>query len=515
MDVLGLVDIPSWIFTILLFILTLYLYTLWKHTLWRRLGVPGPIPFPILGSIKDLAVKGVSKTDQDLVPKYGSVVGVYNGTIPVLLVTDTDLIKEIFIKEYQTFTNRVLILKTDDLLDSMITAAEDDHWKFIRSTMTPTFTSGKLKNMLPMILRCCDDLVNNINGKLEQNDTVEMTEVFGGFTLDVIASTAFGLQVNSQKEPDNEFVTNTKKTLTDSVVKPYFVIVMIFPFLKNLMGTLFKAPVFGEGSEDFFRNIVQQLVAERKSNSNSHFRDFIQLMLNSHKDKTKEKENGRIDELGGLDFSEYKNRGMNENEILTNSMVFFGAGFDTTKTTLSFAAYVLALHPDMQERLFTEIDNELGKSPPTYDSLPNMKYLEMFLAEVLRLYAAVPRINRRAKSDITVNGMFIPKDTDVTIPISALHRNPKYWPEPEKFDPERFTDENKATRPMYSYLPFGLGPRVCIGMRLALIETKYALISTVQNFKFVVGSKTEIPMPLEKGFITRPLNGIHLKIEKR
>ncbi|CAG2240592.1 CYP3A [Mytilus edulis] len=460
-------------------------------------------------------IMGVSKTDQDLVPKYGSVVGVYNGTIPVLLVTDTDLIKEIFVKEYQTFTNRVLILKTDDLLDSMITAAEDDHWKFIRSTMTPTFTSGKFTSMLPMILRCCDDLVDNINGKLEQNDTVEMTEVFGGFTLDVIASTAFGLQVNSQKEPDNEFVTNTKKTLTDSVVKPYFVIVMIFPFLKNLMGTLFKAPVFGEGSEDFFRNIVQQLVAERKSNSNSHFRDFIQLMLNSHKDKTKEKENGRIDELGGLDFSEYKNRGMNENEILTNSMVFFGAGFDTTKTTLSFAAYVLALHPDMQERLFTEIDNELGKSPPTYDSLPNMKYLEMFLAEVLRLYAAVPRINRRAKSDITVNGMFIPKDTDVTIPISALHRNPKYWPEPEKFDPERFTDENKATRPMYSYLPFGLGPRVCIGMRLALIETKYALISTVQNFKFVVGSKTEIPMPLEKGFITRPLNGIHLKIEKR
>lgn len=487
-------------------------YTVWKHSTWRRLGVRGPTPFPFLGCLKDIGTKGFIKADMDYVEKYGNIVGIYTGTLPSLLITDPDMIKEVFIKEYQTFTNRVSIFKPDELMSDMITVAEDDHWKFIRSTMTPTFTTGKLKNMVPTIQRCCGDLVKDILSQTNDEHIVEMKTVCERFTMDVISSTAFGLNINKDKELNKEFVSYAKKTITTNLIKPYFIAVLVFPFLKNIMGSLFKAPLFGEGAEAFFRNVITQLLSERKASDNKHFCDFIQLMLNAHKDTDK---GGEISELGGRDFSQYKNRGLTENEILVNSIVFFAAGFDTTSNAITFAVYELARNSSMQDRLIVEIDREIGKDLPSYESLPKMQYLDMFLSEVLRLYAAATRINRAAKNDITVKGVFIPKGTDVTLPIPALHRNPKYWPDPETFDPERFTDENKAKRPLHAYLPFGLGPHVCIGMRLALIEAKLALINMLQSFRFLSCDKTEVPIQLEKGFLIRPLNGVYLQIQKR
>lgn len=512
MEILGLINIPSWLLTVFLLFLTLYLYTAWKHSLWRRLGVPGPTPFPFLGVLKDAIQKGILKNDVELVKKYGRFFGTYNGTIPQLYVSDPDLIKELFIKESQTFTNRVLILKTDELLDNMITGAVDDHWKFLRSTMTPTFTTGKLKAMVSMVQRCCNDLVGNIISKNVDGQDVDMKEVCSGYTMDVIATTAFGLQVNSQKEPNNAFVVNARKVVSTNLFRVYFILVLVFPFLKDIMGSLFTAPVMGEGCREFFQAIVSQLIEERRKTSNNNYRDFIQLMLNAHKDADTE---ASTEENGLSDMSKYKNRGMTESEILSNSMIFFGAGFDTTANTLAFAVYRLALHPDIQDKLHEEIDTELGKGSPSYDILNNLPYLDKFLNEVLRMYAAATRINRHAKKDITVQGHFIPKGTDVTVPIAALHRDPEYWPDPEKFDPERFSEENKAKRPMYSFLPFGLGPRNCIGMRLALLEAKFAIISMVQNFRFSPCEKTEIPIVLDPSFLVRPKNGVYLKIEKR
>ncbi|OPL20960.1 cytochrome 3a11 p450, partial [Mytilus galloprovincialis] len=144
-----------------------------------------------------------------------------------------------------------------------------------------------------------------------------------------------------------------------------------------------------------------------------------------------------------------------------------------------------------------------------------MDYLDRVFSETLRLYAPGGRTDRHVEKDMTVNGYKIPKNAEIMIPIHAIHRDPEFWGEPDKFDPERFTPENKAKRHPYCYLPFGHGPRSCIGMRLAQVEAKYALVYILQHYRFKTCTETEIPIQLTKGGVTKPVNDIKLKLESR
>lgn len=509
MEILGLINVPYWILTLLLVCLTLYLYTVWRHGIWRRLGIPGPKPYPFLGLLKQLPVDGFGPTDYNLIQKYGRVVGVYQGTRPTLLVSDPDLIRDIFIKEFSNFTNRSDVIKPDEFTSHAINIARDDYWKFLRSKISPTFTSGKLKNMMPLVQRCCTDLVENIRQQAQGDLAVDMKEIASGFTMDVISSTAFGLQVNSQKEKDNQFVKYARKAMRSDVNAIFFLICMTFPFMKEIMAKLFKTPTFG-GVEDFFKQVVSDIVKDRKENPRE-YKDFIELILeDTRKDVSDDPET-----KGDKGVWRFQSRALTEEEIAVNSLLFFAAGFDTTSSAISFAAYCLATHQDLQDKLIEEVDSLIGKNIPSYEVVMKMEYLEKFVSEVLRIYPPATRFFREAKDDITMNGWFIPKGTDVTGPIYALHRDPEYWPDPETFDPERFTEENKATRHPYAYLPFGLGPRICVGMRLALLQTKMSIVNMLQHYRFMTCDQTEIPVILEKGFLTRAQNGIKLKVEAR
>uniref|UniRef100_A0A8D2DS30 unspecific monooxygenase n=1 Tax=Sciurus vulgaris TaxID=55149 RepID=A0A8D2DS30_SCIVU len=153
----------------------------------------------------------------------------------------------------------------------------------------------------------------------------------------------------------------------------------------------------------------------------SHRVDFLQLMINSQNSK---------------DTEPYK--GLSDLELVAQSIIFIFAGYDTTSSTLSFIIYTLATHPEVQKKLQQEIDAALpNKAPVTYDVLFEMEYLDMVVNETLRLYPVIERIVRVCKKDVEINGVFIPKGTVVAVPIYSLHQNPKYWPEPEKFSPER------------------------------------------------------------------------------
>ncbi|XP_062621095.1 cytochrome P450 3A19-like, partial [Saccostrea cucullata] len=201
-------------------------------------------------------------------------------------------------------------------------------------------------------------------------------------------------------------------------------------------------------------------------------------------------------------------------EIIANCLLFFFAGYETTANTLSFFVYLLALHPDIQQRVYNEIVSELGDEEPGYDNIGKLQYMEMCINETMRMYPVAARTDRTCVQDTEVNGLKIPKGMQIAIPIWILHHSEKLWEDPEKFDPERFSAENKAKMNPYKFMPFGYGPRICIGKRLALIEIKVAMTKLLRQFVLSTCSKTNIPPKLTNRGLTKP-ETMCLKVTER
>jgi cytochrome P450 len=159
-------------------------------------------------------------------------------------------------------------------------------------------------------------------------------------------------------------------------------------------------------------------------------------------------------------------------------VTIFFAGHETTAATMSWAFYLLSQHPEIEERVRAEIKSVLNGRVPTFADLPKFVYLQQVLHEVLRLYPSAYMFAREAVTDDLLDGYPVPAKTLIFISPFVTHRDPKYWPDPERFDPERFTPEQVASRPRHSYYPFGEGPHVCIGNNFALMEMQLMLAMT-------------------------------------
>ncbi|RZC38786.1 p450 domain containing protein, partial [Asbolus verrucosus] len=193
--------------------------------------------------------------------------------------------------------------------------------------------------------------------------------------------------------------------------------------------------------------------------------------------------------------------GLTMNDVAAQSFVFFLAGFETSSTLMTFTLYELARNQDIQQRLRDEINTVLAKHDGkiTYDSIQEMKYMNQVIDESLRMYPPASLTNRKCVKDYKVpdDDITIEKGTSVIIPILGIHYDEEYYPNPEKFDPERFTEENKNSRHPYAHLPFGEGPRNCIGMRFGLMQAKVGLTSMIRNFQFTVSRKTKEPLKMQ------------------
>ncbi|KAK3789005.1 hypothetical protein RRG08_039613, partial [Elysia crispata] len=196
------------------------------------------------------------------------------------------------------------------------------------------------------------------------------------------------------------------------------------------------------------------------------------------------------------------------------AFIFLLAGYDTVSTVMSFTLFLLAENPDCCSRLQQEIDEKLGKCMPTYENMQDLTYMDMCLNEAMRLYPIGFQLDRVCNEDIVVCGVHIPKGMTVSFPVFSIHRDPDIWPDPMKFDPDRFSPENKLQRHPYAHLPFGQGPRNCIGMRLALLEIKVALCAILQEMTPVVCSKTVSAVRL-KFFQMTAEDGLWIKMADR
>ncbi|XP_022290648.2 cytochrome P450 3A24-like [Crassostrea virginica] len=479
-------------------LILLYLYSTWNFGVFKKMGIKGPKPRIFFGNHMTIAKKGFTEADMEWWREYGDVFGYFSGPTPMLVVADTGMLQEILVKQFNNFTDRASPRGISGIMEENLSLQKGAVWKSSRSILTPTFTSGKLRKMDPLINEAADALIAHIKKNTNESNEVNFAWLFGCYTLDVIASTAFGIKIDSQRDPNDIFVRMAAKVLAVKLSSPYLTLAFIFPALMKPFSKLFDISVLDPEASDFFKQQTEKIINSRET-IQQEYADFVQLMMEAHNDNPED--NG-------------SRRGLTSKEIISNSVLFFFAGYETTSATLSFFTYFLALHQDVQQKLYEEIVTELGEEEPGYNNVGKLQYMDMCLKEAMRLYPASSRTDRTCVRDTEVNGLKIPKDMQIAIPIWVLHHSDKLWEDPEKFDPERFSPENQAKMNPYQYMPFGFGPRICIGKRLAITEMKVAIIKLLKEFVVLKCNKTKIPPKMLSSGLNKP-EDMWMKVELR
>uniref|UniRef100_A0A8C4PXD5 Cytochrome P450 n=1 Tax=Eptatretus burgeri TaxID=7764 RepID=A0A8C4PXD5_EPTBU len=459
----GFLSPTTWVLIITTFVL-FAIYSIWPYTVFKKMGVPGPMPIPCFGNLLQYR-KGRGQFDEKCHKRYGKIWGIYEGRYPMLMVTDPEIVKTVLVKEfYTTFSNR---------------------------------------RMAPIIKYYTNVLVEHLRKR--ESQTLQVKKVFGSYSMDVITSAAFSTEVDSLNNENDPFIHNVNKLMKFSFFSPIFLLIFLFPVSMPVL-RFFNIFMFPSSVLHFFNSNLQRMKKARMKGKHSDRVDFLQMMINFQISETVKNEQGTV--------IPYKS--LTDNEIQAQAMIFILAGTETTANTLSYVAYNLAVHPDIQRKLQAEIDEAFPKkSELTYEGVMTLQYLDMVTSETLRMFPVAVRVNRVCKRSTELGGLHVPRGISINVPLFAMHRDPSIWPEPEEFRPERFTKEAKEDRNPYTYLPFGAGPRNCIGMRFALMHIKMGLVALMQEFNIRTTPETEIPLEIGQAALLAPKNPIKLKFERR
>lgn len=325
-------------------------------------------------------------------------------------------------------------------------------------------------------------------------DVVEMKNFFSFFTVDVISSCAFGVEVNSFEDQQNVMQIMAKNLMSQgSLVKIFKLIgIRLFPSVMKIFGIKILPRIV----EKFFKQTIVDEFERRRVNHISR-PDMIDLLLKIEIGEDIVDENG-----------EKVQKKWSQDEIISQCLTFYFAGFRTTSTALSFAAYELALNPDIQDKLRAEVNKVNDIS---YEHLQRIEFLDRVVLETLRKYPPSPAIERNCVKDYSFSyndrQLTIEKGLNLMIPIFAFHRDEKYFANPEHFDPDREMNSE-------AFMPFGIGQRTCIGSRFALMTIKLILCRMLKKFEFRVSEKTQIPLKFKNGISIESEQGIWLELRK-
>lgn len=453
----------------------------------RRAGLPvASNPHLVYGNVKGIAqTEHACKVAQRLYQKFRErglpLGGFMNFFIPSVLVTDPELVKCVLVRNFDVFHDRGLFVDTEsDPISGSLFSLEGSHWRAMRQKLSPAFTSGKMKHMFGLMVDVAEQMRRFMDTNCHRADLLEMKDALQRYSIDVIGNVAFGIECNSMENPDSEFrQMGTKAFQFDTVQR-----------LKFFFGGKYKALMKGLGLKvfpgdvsGFFRKLTASTV-EYREKSAVRRNDFINLMLEIRNKNGEE--------------------GLTMDELSAQCFIFFTAGFETSSATMNFCLYELAMNPSIQNRLRQEIEEVTGKDNDgfTYEKMLSMDYLDRVVKETLRKYPPAESLFRISAAPFVVpdTKYVIPANTFIQIPVYALHHDPQHYPQPDRFDPDRFLEEAVQKRHPYSYLPFGEGPRNCVGMRFGLMQVKVGLVMLIRNFSFAPNAHT--PLKIEFDFIT-------------
>ncbi|XP_075983406.1 cytochrome P450 6B5-like [Anticarsia gemmatalis] len=486
---------------------------------WARKNVPHIKPVPILGNFADYILFRKSLTDviQELCQNFPNVpyFGYYYGTEPALVVQDPELLKTVMTKDFYFFSSRETSKYVHrEMLMTNLFSTYGDEWKVLRQNLTPMFTSAKMKNMFHLIQKCSHVFERTLDQEVKMsNHTIEARSFMARFTMDCIGSCAFGVDTNTMEKVEGNVFTSIGNSIFDIQFSRAFktIVRVIWPAVFYAL----RLEVFPKKLESFFKQLMTGIFEGRQYKPTSR-NDFVDLILNM---KTNQSITG--DSLTNTKSPTDKKITLeiSDDILVAQCFIFFGAGYETSATTLSFTMYELAKHPEIQERVLQEVDEYLRRNDNVlkYECITEMPYLDACIDETLRLYPVLSMLTREMAEDYTLpDGLRLEKGLRVHLPVIHLHNNPDFFPEPEEYKPERFYGDNKRDIKPYTYMPFGDGPRVCIGMRFAKMQMMAGFITLFKKYRVELADGMKRKLTMEpKSLITQAKGGINLKLVER
>ncbi len=370
-----------------------------------------------------------------------------------------------------------------EYLGKGLLTSDGEYWLKQRRLIQPGFKKQKLAHFTTLMQDKIDEFDLRLIALAESNEVFDITHDLMAITFNIIASCISSANVEAKALSRIEFI---EVEIMEHIVKTGRL-----PFLKSWYKLNGEDKRIAELSKEGDQ-IIYDLIDERKASKETH-NDILDMLLSIR--------------------YEENNKGFSRKQLLDEMKILITAGHETTANALSWTLYLLAQHPEVEARLLEEIAEVTGNDKPSLEQLPQLEYTKMVLQESMRLYPPAWITDRVALEDDQIEGVKIVKGSTVAPFIYGIHRNPKYWDNPSKFIPTRFSKANSKNRKKFSYLPFGGGPRLCIGNNFAMMEMQLILVHFLRKYKWKLITEQEIAyQPL---ITLRPKYGIKMQIQKR
>lgn len=436
--------------------------------------IPGPRGLPMLGVMPEM-VNDMLGLFTNTAREHGGIAQFKLLNSRYLLVTDPHYVKYILQDNYKNYIRGRSVETGRVLLGNGLPLTDGDFWLRQRRMLQPAFHYERLQALCSSAGKTIDIFLH----KWKADQHIDMDEEMMRLTLTVIIKSMFSANLDHKiEELSQAFNIASKFMLWRSQqmwAPPLWV-----PVPRNVE--------YNQALKTLNETIYPLIADSRKTPGP----DLLGMLLGMRDKQTGE--------------------GMSDEQARDEIVTLFFAGHETTAASMTWAFYLLSEHPEVEARLRQELETVLNGRIPGFDDLPKLIYMRQVIHEVLRLYPAAYLFAREAVVDDQIDGYPIPAGVLIFITPYITHRNPAYWPEPERFDPERFTPEQVATRPQHVYYPFGEGPHLCIGNNFAMMEMQLILASALQRFriKLVPGH----PIAFKPEATLRPKNGMKMMIEK-
>ncbi|XP_049543994.1 probable cytochrome P450 6a13 isoform X1 [Anopheles darlingi] len=463
-----------------------------NYRYWSNRNVPTLEPSFPFGNFGDLRYRSPAEVSSELYHQMdprNRFYGLFITLQPTLMLTDPELIKTVLIRDFATFPDHGIYLNESvDPLSAHLFAMEGARWKATRSKLSPTFTAGRMRAIFPILQQVAQNFKQFLCMQVgEHGAELDVKDYSARMMIDNIGSCAFGVECNSFRDPDSAFRRSGRLAFENPRHSQLVSMMLrLYPWIGHALGL----KVFRDEVIEFFSQLLEETVALRERSNGIKRNDLMDLMI-------------EVRAREGVENA--STEGLSMDELKAQTFGFFVAGYDTSASNVTFCLYELALNEECQERARTCVLEALQKhGGMTYEAIADMEYLDRCINETLRKYPPLAMLQRTSCKPYRIpdSDVILPTKMKILIPIYAIQRDARYYPDPEQFVPDRFTLEAIAGRHMCTFLPFGEGPRICIGKRLGMIQSRVGIATVLANFRIRPGPNTPIPLVYAKDSVT-------------